>query len=260
MKKKTTTVYYKDELHDDFANNGIETKKLNENYQYIMKNPFNRFFSNLVRILLLPIVKLLVLILYHPKYVNKKQVISKVKKGPYFIYSNHVLPLDPLIPPSINSSKLCLIAASADTFSMNKVLSWLVRALGAFPVPNSPKMYYNYVDFIHYEVERKHRVLMYPEAHIWPYCNFIRHFTSTSFKYPVYDNVPIITMTTCFTKKKYGKKPKLTIYFDGPFYPDQNMKQVDAIENLKDQAFNAMQNRAKKYSTYEYIKYEKSQL
>lgn len=258
MKNEQKIVYYSDEVHEDFANNGINTKKVDENYKYITKNPFSRFFGKLMWIVFLPVAWLVGFILYHPKFVGKKNVLRKVKKKGYFIYCNHVLPVDPLVPPTmLNPTKYCVIAASADTFSINKALSWIIKSFGGFPVPNSPKMYYNYVDFIKYQIGKKHRVLMYPEAHIWPYCNWIRRYTSTSFKYPVMLNAPIITMTTCFVCKKPGKKPKQVIYVDGPFYPNMDLKFEDAVEDLRNQAFEQMNARAKKYSTYEYVKYVK---
>ena len=92
--------YYSDEVHDDFADNGIETKKVNSNYKYINKNPFSIFFGNLLLVLLFPVAWFIGWILYHPKFVNKKNVLRKVKKNGYYIYSNHVLPVDPLVIPT----------------------------------------------------------------------------------------------------------------------------------------------------------------
>lgn len=252
--------YYSDEVHDDFAGNGIETKKVNSNYNYINKNPFSIFFGNLFLVLLFPVAWFIGWILYRPKFVNKKNVLRKAKKKGYYIYSNHVLPVDPLvIPTRSNIFKKCYIAASADTFSINPFVSWLVKSFGGFPVPNTPEMYYRYVDFIKHVIFKKRRVLMYPEAHIWPYCNWIRAYTSTSFKYPVMTNSPIVVFTTCFVPGKPGKKPKKVIYVDGPLYPNQNLPFEKAVEDLRNQCFETMSARAKKYSTAEYIKYVKKE-
>ena len=45
MAKEQKVIYYSDELHEDFANNGVKAKKVSENYKYLSKNPFSRFFS-----------------------------------------------------------------------------------------------------------------------------------------------------------------------------------------------------------------------
>ena len=248
-------MYYSDEVHEDFANNGIQAKKVDSNYKYINKNPFSIFFGNLLLILLFPVAKLIAFFLYRPKFVNKKQVLSKVKKKGYYIYSNHTLEVDPLVIPTfVNIFKKTYIAASAETFSINPMVSWLVKSFGGFPVPNTPEMYYRYVDFIKHVINKKRKVLMYPEAHIWPYCNWIRHYTPTSFKYPVMTDSPIIVCTTCFVPSKPNKKPKKVIYVDGPYYPNTNLPFDQAVEDLRNQCFEVMDARAKKYSTVEYIK------
>lgn len=257
MSKKEKVVHYQNEQKDDFANNNIKVKKIKDTYKYISKNPINRAFSWLIWFLLMPIAKLIGFILYHPKVVGKKNIKS-IKKQGYYIYSNHVLSLDPILTPTItNIYKKCYIAASQDTFSICGFVSWIVKALGAFPVPTNSTMYYNYVDFIKHVISKKKRVLMYPEAHIWPYCNFIRDYSDTSFKYPVMTNSPIVPYVTCFTKRKHSNKPKITVYILEPIYPNTNLSLEDSTKDLRDRTFKLMDEASKKYSTYEYVKYIK---
>lgn len=71
-------------------------------------------------------------------------------------------------------------------------------------------------------IEEKNAVIIYPEGHLWPYYTGIRPFENTSFRFPVELNVPSFCMTTTYTGKQ-GKKPKITIYIDGPFYPDMTL-------------------------------------
>ena len=105
MEQETKVKYYSDEVHEDFANNGIKAKKVDSNYKYINKNPFSIFFGNLLLVLLFPIAKFVAWMLYHPKFVGKKEVLRKVKKQGYYIYSNHVLEVDPLIIPTYSKEK-----------------------------------------------------------------------------------------------------------------------------------------------------------
>ena len=90
----------------------------------------------------------------------------------------------------------------------------------------------HFTDALDYHINKRHRVLIYPEAHIWPYYNDIRHFKSVSFKYPVNQNVPIFTATTTFKQRKGNKKPKPIIYIDGPFYPDETLPVRDRVNDL----------------------------
>ena len=60
---------------------------------------------------------------------------------------------------------------------------------------------FNAIDQI---VADKKTILIYPEAHIWPYYTKIRPFPSTSFRYPIKFNVPSFSITT--TYQKVGKR------------------------------------------------------
>ena len=63
-------------------------------------------------------------------------------------------------------------------------------------------------------------------------------------------------MTTTYQKRKLGKRPKITIYIDGPFYPDNLPTRKEQAISLRDKVYNQMTIRSKN-STYSYIKYEK---
>ena len=257
MEKKT--VYYQDELNDDFAGNDIKTKKIPNNFKYINRSWLFKVNSFLLRYLFAaPLLWLANKIIFRPKIVNKK-VLKCCKKNGYYLYSNHVLPFDPIILPVMTHyRKMAIITAGPDLFSINGFVSWLVKHFGAIPVPNMDKeMTDNFVECLSYHVKKGHRVLIYPEAHIWPYYNGIRHFKSASFKYPVNDDVPIFVATTTFKQRKGNKKPKPIIYIDGPFYADQSLPVHAQVEDLANQAYEAMKYRASNEDNYAYINYVK---
>lgn len=261
MKKKEINkkiIKYKDELNDDFADNKIITKDIDENYQYVSRNFFFRLFSNFFTFFIaLPILYIINLFLYRYK-VKNRHLLGQCKHRSYYLYSNHVLGLDPILPPVLtNPFKRMIILASHDTFSIHPIVTFLVKALGAIPVPSTLKMFKNYTDCLRYHtVEKNHRILVYPEQHIWPYYTKIRNFSSGSFRYPVDDNVPVYCLTTVFKKKRNGK-PKPIGYIDGPFYPNQDIPRNEAVKELRDTVYNAMKRRSEVEWNYEYIKYEK---
>ena len=43
--KKSKTIYWKDELHDDFDELVLSRPSVPQNYKYIRSNPINNFFS-----------------------------------------------------------------------------------------------------------------------------------------------------------------------------------------------------------------------
>lgn len=101
----------------------------------------------------------------------------------------------------------------------------------------------------------KSSVTIFPEAHIWPYYTKIRPFGAASFKYPVKLQVPVFCITHCYRKRKFGKRPRIVSFVDGPFYPDQSLPVGEATQKLRDQIYATMCERAEKYSDYAYADY-----
>ena len=102
--------------------------------------------------------------------------------------------------------------------------------------------------------------MIYPEAHVWPYATKIRQFPQgdRSFIYPVRNNVPIFAMTTTYhkSKKKGQARPDMTVYLDGPFYPDPKLNDDENRAKLAKEAYDSMVKYSKKNS-YEYFQYRK---
>ena len=262
MKKEEEkkTIYFKDELNDDFADNNISTKSISDNYRYINNSWLFRFNSFWLRYLFaVPVLTIMMLFMYRPKIKNK-QVLKQLKKKGYYVYANHVLPLDPIvIPVKANPGKACVIISSHDAFSIHPIVTWLIKHFYTIPIPNNKDMFDNYVECLSFHIKHRRRVLIFPEAHIWPYYNKIRKFKAGSFRYPVNDNAPIVTMTTTFKKRKGNKPPKPIIYVDGPFYPDESLSYRERVDDLANRAYEAMKYRSENEENYEYIHYEKKE-
>lgn len=128
--------------------------------------------------------------------------------------------------------------------------------LGILPIPNSTKRMKEFFKAIKQRMDEKKCVVIYPEAHVWPYYTKIRPFASTSFKFPVEMEMVSFCMTTTYQKRKWGKKPKITIYVDGPFEIDSNLSKKEKQEKLKNDIYQCMKERSEK-STYEYIEYRR---
>ena len=109
----------------------------------------------------------------------------------------------------------------------------------------------------HALLEQKHCVSIYPEAHLWPYYTGIRQFPETSFKFPVNENKPSFTITTTYQKRKHRKKPRVTLFVDGPFWPDKTLSKKERAKKLHDEIYNTMVERSKN-STYDYVIYKKA--
>ena len=109
-------------------------------------------------------------------------------------------------------------------------------------------------------IEQGHPVIIYPEAHVWPYYTQIRPFEKTSFRFPAELNKPVYVMTTTYTHRHFLKniikRPKVNVYIDGPFYPDTGAGIKDNQKMLHDRVYEVMKSRSH-LSDYEYIRYER---
>ena len=263
--RKGDVFYYTDELHDDFApTNTINGKEVGSDYPYLKKDNFFIFsLSFLFRYFLAaPIF----FILYHTYYntkIHNRNVLKKVKRRGYFIYSNHVTSIDPAMHASlINTRKKCIIVSGKDTFSINPIVTHLVKQLGAIPMANAydKQMNENFSQCLYNNIKKKHRVLLYPEAHIWPFYTGIRRFSYSSFLYPVRSHAPIIVSTTTFKKRRFRKKPKFVIYLDGPFYPNEELSsEYLRAQDLSNKAYNCMLTRSQIPNNYSYCYYRKKE-
>jgi len=220
MEKTKQVIYYNDELNDEFSGSKIKPKEISANYKYINKNPIYKFFSFIAyRIIATPIA-----FMYKwfrgVKYVNRK-VLKNFKGKGYFVYANHTNKASDVLSPHTISfpTRTYMVVASEN---MNVPGIWgATKMLGALPLPSSVDGTRNFVNAMEKRILEGHPVVIYPEAHIWPYYTSIRPFKSTSFRYPARFQEPSFCFTTTYQKNGNKKKPKIVIYVDGPFYPTQ---------------------------------------
>ena len=260
---KKRTIYYYDEQNDDFAGTNIVQKPIKDNFKYIRdKNPIWRLSSFLTYYILVKPLGLFINKIINGSSIKNRKVLRKInRRSGYFLYGNHTSMLSDAFQPSlIKYGKKTYIIANPDVTSI-KGIENLVMMLGALPLPNTMPSRVNFIRCVKKRVSQGACITIYPEAHIWPYYTKLRDFSKENLHYPVKLNVPCFTITTCYSKHKgllfFIKRPKVTSYIDGPFYPDSSLNQDEAEEKLKLQIQEAMKKRLEKYSTYEYINYVK---
>ena len=250
---KERTLYYSDPLNDDFAGTDISTVKLPPDYKYFPKTAIRRGFAGGLNFAVSPIILLLQQTFYGEKIVGRKKLKGYRKDG-FFLYGNHTRTMgDAYCPNLLAFPKKAYIVASADCFSI-KGIRRFVEDLGGIALPNDPKGFKNYSQAMKQHAEKGHIVALYPEAHIWPQYTGIRPFKPATLHYPAESGKPVFTFTTTWQKRKILPGARTVVYVDGPFIPDMNLPMDKRKAALRDQALEAMTERAKN-SNYEKIHY-----
>lgn len=245
-------IYYSDELKDDFAGTNIQQKKLPKSFKYTNKNIFFLVGKFLITILVYPIIFLVLKIHFHQKFVNKK-ILKRSKGTGYFVYGNHTNGcLDAFLPQVLCRPKKAYIIVNPDATSIKGIRN-LVMMLGAIPLPTDINLTLGFLNCVKQRTKiDKSVVMIYPEAHIWPYFTDVRNFLSDSFVYPAEHNLPVYSCTNIYKKRLIGKRPKVITFIDGPFYPDISLNKKENMNLLRDKVYNAMKSRINSNHVYKY--------
>lgn len=252
------TVYYTDERNDEFADDNITPKVIDENYCYVdtgIRWRMKRFIA--YRLIAMPVAFFYCKIFLHSTFKNRS-VLKQVKGQGFFVYGNHTQQIgDPFIPNLLLCPRSIFVIVHPNNVSM-PVLGNITPYLGALPLPSNLKAMRNFREAITTRIREGKGIVIYPEAHIWPYYTGIRDFPATSMKYPVELDAPCFAMTTTYRCRRFGRKPRTVTYLDGPFYPDQNLSPRARTQALRDEIYQTMVNRSRE-SDCEYIRYTKKE-
>ena len=154
------TVYYTDERNDEFANDNIVAKKIDENYVYVderLRWKLLRFLS--YRLIAMPIAFLYCKIALHSTFRNR-QVLKQAKGKGCFVYGNHTQQIgDPFIPNLALFPRSVYMIVHPNNVSM-PVLGRITPYLGALPLPANLKAMRNFRDAIRIRIAQKNFVMI----------------------------------------------------------------------------------------------------
>ena len=258
--EKRTVIYYTDELRDEFSTAVITPKAIDDTYVYC----HDGFFKKLTHFFWYRVVATPIGFFYaklaHGHRIVGKRILRLHKKQGYFLYGNHTQAIgDAVIPTMLTTPKDAYVIVHPNNVSM-PYLGRVTPSMGALPLPDNLAAYRNFIKAVERRATEGHAVVIYPEAHIWPYYTGIRPFPDDAFAYPVKLELPVFCFTNTYQKKKHGKKPRIVTYVDGPFYPDASLPPRQRRKDLRDRVYEQMCRRAKlnQVEVIKYIKKEKS--
>ena len=247
--ERRKVIYYENELEDEFADDNIVARPIDENYDYDggLGRKIGRFFYYIV--LAKPFAFFYLKLGFGHRIVNRKIIKNHLKKKDnkgFFLYGNHTnAGPDAFIPSLVCFPKNVSVIVHPNNVSM-PVLGKITPSLGAIPLPDNKKAMINYMNCVKKRVcEVKDCITIYPEAHIWPYYTHIRPFVDKSFGYPVKYNTPVFCFTNTYQKRFFFGGIRMVTYVDGPFYPEENIPVTESRKRLRDAVYNTMVDRSK---------------
>lgn len=232
------TIYYTD-LTSDFVG-GEESTALPRGYRYINDSPWARLGSTvLYRGIATPIA------LLHNKLLLGERIVGRgmlPREGGYFLFLNHTETVGDAFTPSLAAfpRRVYVVVHPAN-------LSWgavaeLTPALGALPLPPDRHAAREFGAAIRRRLAEGGVVAVYPEAHVWPKCSFIRPFEDGAFDLARMFAAPVYTATRVYRRTALGYRT--VVYIDGPFAFDGSLGRREGREKLEREVREAMEKRA----------------
>lgn len=243
MGSQPKVIYYEDELNDEFSGDNITARKIDASYRYIRDDFFGKI-SHLFwyRVIAIPLAWCYMKLHFRHKIINKK-VLKQAGKEGYFMYGNHTHFLaDALIPTMVNMPKRVSVIVHPNNVSM-PFLGKIAPALGALPLPDDAEAARNFRRAVKLRAEQGDCVMIYPEAHIWPFYTDIRPFKDLSFRYPIQQKRPAYCLTNTYQKRRFSKRPRLVTYIDGPFFAEDGLSVKEQKSSLRNQIYARMKER-----------------
>lgn len=246
--------YYR-EFTDDFETSPDQEFELGADYEYIRDGFFSKLKSALIYSAAVVFGTPFCRLFLHVRYKNRR-VLKAAKGEGYFIYANHTQPVgDVFIPALAALPKRIYVVVSPANYTL-PVIGKILPFLGALPISSSPSGMRSFTEAVGRRIDEKKVVTIYPEAHVWEYYTDIRPFSDASFRYPVKLSAPVFSQTVTYQKRRFSKKPRTTVYIDGPFYADETLPKREQSRDLRDRVYACMKERSKE-SNCQYIVYEK---
>lgn len=200
--------------------------KLTEDYDYVSRNVFIRFFYYIFIWLGMPFVYLYQRIKYDFEIIGKENADS-IKNISAVTVSNHVHNVDSVLLTRAFYPNTPYIIALKHNIEMF-VVGGMVRVLRAVPVPDSQdrgsfEKFQQDINRVLKTTDRK--VHIFPEGSIEQESRTLRKFKKGAFYFAVRNDVPVLPMVFVFPRPN---KPKLII--GKPIFK----KDIEGIENLSE--------------------------
>lgn len=261
--KAERVFYYESEEDDPIQTKEQERKEkvsLPEGYEFIPKNPFVRLYSAILFRIFKLFGQYYERVYWQTKFYGREKLKGARGNG-YVMYANHTNPFHDVFGPALAADRRIFTIISPVNLKLPGIGKYLPM-IGGIPLGTNAEEKKAMNEAVDMRLKKQKKCLViYPEAHVWPYYTGIKKFPAgdKSFKYAVRNDLPIFTMTTTYHKrkdKKHGDLPRMDVYVDGPFWPDKGKTDDENRAKLAKEAYDSMVKYSKK-NTYNYFEYKK---
>lgn len=209
--------------------------EIKDDYKYIIDNKILNCFSDLLFIIITPILWILNKVMFGFE-VEGVENLRKVSGGKITI-SNHVHPMDCTMNGLINFPERTYFPTLATNFKI-PFIRHLIRILYAIPIPKKQAQKEKFFEQINKALLDGKTIHMYPEAALWPYYEKIRPFKKGAFKMAVEANCPIVPILYKFEEPDgifalYKRKKCIHAKVLEPVYPNLDLNKNEIAEDLQ---------------------------
>ncbi len=254
--RKDRTRYYR-EFTDDFVTSKDQNTKVPSDYEYIRESFSERFRSGLTYGLAIVLGYVYCKLILRVRFVNRR-AFSATKGQGAFIYANHTQPVGDVVLPAFACFPRRIYTVVSPANLGIPFIGRQLPYLGALPIADTAGGMKRFTSAMEHRLSQKKIITIYPEAHVWEYHKDIRPYSDASFRYPVKFNAPVFCLTVTYQQSRVFRRPRTTVYVDGPFYPDTTLPPRARAAKLHSSIYECMCQRSKN-STCEYIRYRRAE-
>ena len=237
-------------------------------YEYIPRNIFVRMYSAVLFRVFWIFGQW-----YERRYwgvkVHGREKLKLARGKGYVIYANHTNPFHDVFGPAVAADRRIFTVISPVNLKIPGIGKFLPM-IGGLPLGGTAEEKREFNAAVDKRLAQLKALVIYPEAHVWPYYTGIRKFPAgdKSFKYAVRNRVPVYSMTTTYRRRprrrgvfgkllrdRRGDLPRMEVWIDGPFYSEAKTEEARRAE-LASKVYDAMV-KDSRHSTYKYFEYKK---
>lgn len=216
-------VYEYKSFDDDVVTTAGQNYELPEGYRYVRNRWWERLWSSFLLVIFRVVARIWLRFGLDASFVGREKLLEVPGDSGFFVYGNHTQEFgDPMIAIALGlrpvRRRVCAVCSPSNLGV--PVIGPILPYLGAIPIASGLEGLRRTEEAIGWCCDHARPVVIFPEAHVWPWYTGIRPYSSVSFHYPVKEKLPVFAMTVTYRKRRFGRRPQAVIYIDGPWPPD----------------------------------------